>query len=58
MIPAFLIPLIVQLGSKIIEEGFKAANKKPEHQKIQIFDKIEKKDSQLNGRMRKHNETL
>lgn len=56
-LPAFLIPLIVQLGSKLIEEGFKAATSKPEHKKIQIFDKIEKKDAELTKKMREKHET-
>ena len=57
MIPAFVIPLIVQLGSKLIEEGFKAATKQPAHKKIQIFDKIEKKDAELSKKMREKDET-
>lgn len=57
MLPAWLVPLVVQLGSKLIEEGFKAAAGKPDHKKIQIFDKIEKKDAQLAQKMRENDET-
>lgn len=57
MLPAFVIPLIVQLGSKLIEAAFKAAESKPDHTKIQIFDKIEKKDAELTKKMRGTHET-
>ncbi len=56
--PVWLIPLIVQVGSKVIEMAFNAATKKSPEQQVQIFDKIEKKDTQLTLNMRKHNETL
>lgn len=52
MIPAFLIPLVVQLGAKLIEKAFEQAEKKPTHKKIAIFDKIEKKDQELTKKMR------
>lgn len=56
--PVWLIPLIVQLGSKVIEAAFASANKKCPEDQIKIFDKIEKKDTTLTQNMRKHNETL
>jgi hypothetical protein len=56
--PVWLIPLIVQLGSKIIEVAFTAATKKCPADQAVIFDKIEKKEAQVTKNVGKHNETL
>ena len=54
--PVWLIPLIVQLGSKLIEEAFKQLGKKCPEDQVKIFDKIEKKDRELTHKMREHYE--
>jgi len=52
MIPAFLIPLIVQIASKTIELAFNAATKKKPTQQIQIFEKIDKKDKVMSQKLK------
>jgi hypothetical protein len=50
--PVWLIPLIVEVGSRLIEIGFKHLGKKCPQDQVKIFDKIEKKDNQLTQKMR------
>ena len=50
--PVWLIPLIVQVGSKVIEMAFNAATKKSPMDQVKIFDKIEKKDKVMSQKMR------
>jgi hypothetical protein len=49
--PVWLIPLIVQIGGKVIEMAFNAATKKAPVDQIKIFDKIAKKDKVLSQDM-------
>ncbi len=44
MIPAFLIPIIVQLGSKLIDKAFSETEKKPAHKQQGVWDKLYAKD--------------
>ena len=48
MIPAFLIPLLVQVASKAIEVAFNAATKKNPAQQVKIFEKIERLGEERN----------
>ena len=50
--PVWLIPLLVDLGSRIIEAGFKAATKKCPTDQSKIWDKIGKKDKEMSDKMR------
>ncbi len=50
--PVWLIPLIVQVGSKVIEMAFKAVTKKSPTDQIVIFQKIEKKDKAMSQKLR------
>ena len=52
MIPAFLIPLLVQVASKAIEVAFNAATKKNPAQQVKIFEKIEKKDKAMSLKLK------
>ena len=50
--PVWLIPLLVQAGSKVIEMAFKAATAKSPTDQIVIFEKIEKKDMAMSQKLR------
>jgi hypothetical protein len=52
MIPAFLIPLIVQVASKVIDVAFNATEKKSPEVKFSVYDKLLKKDRKAYGKMR------
>jgi len=45
--PVWLIPLIAQLGSKVIEMAFKSATKKCPEDQVKIFAQIDKKVGKL-----------
>jgi hypothetical protein len=52
MIPAFLIPLVVQIATRAIKYGFDQLEKKPEVTKAKVLDKIEKNEKKAEA---KHN---
>lgn len=51
MIPAFLIPIIVQLGSKLIDHAFSETGKKPAHTQQGVWDKLYAKDKKAYKKM-------
>ncbi len=51
MIPAFLIPIIVQLGSKLIDKAFSETEKKPAHTQQGVWDKLYAKDKSAYKKM-------
>jgi hypothetical protein len=44
MIPAPLIPIIIQIATKLIDYGFKKLESLPEDKKSKCLDKIEEND--------------
>ena len=52
MIPAFLIPLLVQAASRAIKYGFDQLEKKPEDKKAKVLEKIEQNEKKAQA---KHN---
>ncbi len=51
MIPAFVIPLLVQVASKVIDMAFDATKKKPEHKQQGVWDKLYAKDKSAYKKM-------
>jgi len=52
MIPVWLIPLIVQVASKVIDMAFNSTEKQCPEIKEKVYDTIMKKDRKAYGKMR------
>jgi len=51
-IPAFVIPLLVQLASKLIDKAFADTEKKPEAKRDNIYSRVLRRDRKAYGKMR------
>ena len=52
MIPIVLIPLLTKVASRVIDMAFDALEKQPEEKKVQVYDKIMKKDKKAHDKLK------